>query len=64
MQVLEDYLLADNSEYSIGGGDPAKVHEMIADSLSLITDGIPAGTLKADNSGVGWALGSTILHRC
>ena len=56
MQELEDYLLADTSEYSIGGGDPAKVHEMITDSLSLITDGIPAGTLKADNSGVGWAV--------
>jgi hypothetical protein len=56
MRELEEYLLTDSSAYAIGGGDPAKVQDMVADSLALILDGIPSGTLKADNSGVGWAV--------
>ena len=57
--VLLDKLLDDDSPYALCQGRPQRLRELVEMSLDTILAGIPAGTLKADESGLKW-----VAHFC
>ena len=55
MEELTESLINDTSKYAILPGQPERLREAMGESLSAILDGIPFGTLKADDGAVRWA---------
>ena len=53
--ALEHRLASDTSAFALYPGEPERLHQAVMGSYSSVLDGIPHGTLKADDNGCRWA---------